>query len=111
MIFFTEAAKPVFERWSKLAPKIDSTLIHLANGKQAHMPHNDQCSFAVAIDDTGFSPFVLPLNWNFRPYFYRSFFGPIKIWHDYADVPQSFYELAKNYRHKNAIIQFHAAAP
>jgi hypothetical protein len=110
VLFFTEIAKPVFETWNSLAPQLDSELIFLANGKQAKMSHNDQCSFAMAIDQTQFSPFVLPLNWNFRPLWQRSFFGPVKIWHEYIDVPKMFYELPKIYSDKNAIIQYHAAA-
>jgi hypothetical protein len=111
VMFFTELARPVFDAWSRLAQQVDSTLIFVVNGKQDKMSHNDQCSFAMAIDETGFSPYVLPLNWNFRPHVQRSFYGPIKIWHAYADVPPVFYELKKYYGQKDAIIQYHAAGP
>jgi hypothetical protein len=111
VLFFNEMAKPVFDAWSKLAGEADSSLLLVQNGKVAKMPHNDQCSFAMAIDQTGFSPFVLPLNWNFRPEWHLSFFGPLKIWHDYHDVPSFFYELLKYYNNNNAIIQYHAVLP
>ena len=48
----------------------------------AGIHRNDQASFALAIAETGFNPFVLPRNWNYRagidsPQVY----GPIKVWH------------------------------
>jgi len=49
----------------------------------------------------------LPLNWNFRPQWHRSFFGPIKVWHDYADPPAFFTELNTYYLTKDSIIQYH----
>jgi hypothetical protein len=110
VLFFTERAQSVFGAWKELAAQLDSTLIHFVNGMQDKMAYNDQCSFAVAVDQASFSPFVLALNWNFRPIWHRSFFGPIKIWHDYAEVPPFFYDLAKHYRRKDAIIQYHAAS-
>jgi hypothetical protein len=57
------------------------------------MPANDQGPFAMAVDNTKFNPFILPLNWNFRPIWHTSFFGPIKIWHDYSDPPPIISEL------------------
>jgi hypothetical protein len=109
VVFFNERAKPVFEMWSNLAREMDSSMVFLQNGKVAMMPYSDQCSFALAIDRSGFSPFVLPLNWNFRPEWHRSFFGPIKIWHDHCDVPSFFYDLQSYYNQKNSIIQYHTA--
>ena len=107
VIFFTKAAKPVFDRWSVLAPKIDSSILHVEDGVIKTLPVNDQGSFAMAIEETGFNPFVLPLNWNFRPQWQRSFFGPIKIWHDYVDPPPFFEELSKYYASEDSIIQYH----
>jgi hypothetical protein len=51
VLFFGERAKAIFESWSRLAPQIDSSIIF--HGPQGQMMK--------------FSPFVLPLNWNFRP--------------------------------------------
>jgi hypothetical protein len=112
VLFFSKQARPVFERWSQLAPKIDSSIIFLGSGGQKHrMEHNDQCSFAAAIEQTKFLPFVLPLNWNFRPIWQLSFFGPIKIWHDYGELPPFFAEMRKYYEQPEAIIQYHRAIP
>ncbi len=86
VIFFTQTARPLFDAWAETAPGLDSRIPFVRNGQAAFMPHNDQASFAVAVDATGRPPFVLPLNWNFRPQWHRSFFGPIRIWHDYAEV-------------------------
>jgi hypothetical protein len=110
VLFFTAQAKTLFDAWSSIAREVDSTMILLTNGMQDKMAHNDQCSFALAIEQTGVLPFVLPLNWNFRPQWQRSFFGPIKIWHDYAEVPPFFLGLPKYYSEKNSIIQYHAAS-
>lgn len=110
VLFFSERAKPVFEAWSKLAPQIDSSItFHGPQGQIMRMPHADQGSFAAAVEEVRFSPFVLPLNWNFRPQWQLSFFGPVKIWHDYTEPPQFFAEMRKYYSQPEAIIQYHAA--
>ena len=110
MLFFGESAKPVFESWARLAPQIDSSTFFISpQGQRMGMPYNDQCSFAAAIEETRFSPFVLPLNWNFRPQWQASFFGPVKVWHDYLDVPPSFAEMSRYYDQPYAVIQYHAA--
>jgi lipopolysaccharide biosynthesis glycosyltransferase len=110
VLFFCEQARSVFETWAQLAPQIDSSMIFLSSeDHQLRMLHNDQCSFAVAIEQTKFLPFVLPLNWNFRPRYQLSFFGPIKIWHAYEEPPPFFPELRKYYNEPKAIIQYHSA--
>jgi hypothetical protein len=70
------------------------------------MPSNDQGSFAQAIENTGFNPLILPLNWNFRPIWHKSFWVPLKISHDYSDPPQVIYELNQYYENKDSIIQY-----
>ena len=99
VVFFDRKAKPLFDRWQALAPVVDSSFYHLPPGSRqlAVMPHNDQASFAKAVEDTGFLPAVLPLNWNFRPRWHTSFFGPIRIWHDYMDVPQAILDMNAYY--------------
>lgn len=87
VLFFTAAARPVFDAWKACAAEVDSSIVFDNGGELARMPLNDQAGFAKAIDDTGFRPFVLPYNWNFRPKWHKSWFGPLKIWHDYAEVP------------------------
>ncbi|MBI9086561.1 MAG: hypothetical protein JEZ11_23390 [Desulfobacterales bacterium] len=91
VLFFTARARPVFDAWRDLASAVDSSIPIFVGGRLAHMTLNDQAGFALAVERTGFLPFVLPMNWNFRPRWQKSFFGPVKIWHDYRAV---FGELA-----------------
>ena len=86
VLFFTEAAKPVFDAWQARNADTDSSIVFHGPDGLARMPLNDQAGFARAIDETGFRPFILPYNWNFRPKWHKSWFGPLKIWHDYSDV-------------------------
>ena len=107
VIFFSKDAKVVFDKWRFLAETIDSSILGVNEQGIYKMPANDQGSFALAIEQTSFNPFVLPLNWNFRPHWHKSFFGPIKIWHDYSDPPAFFEELNAYYANKDSIIQYH----
>jgi hypothetical protein len=108
VLFFTRDAEPLFRRWKILSSVVDSAIDFLdPNGRPAVMPFNDQGSFARALTEWDRTPFVLPMNWNFRPAWYRTFFGPIKIWHDYRDPPPALRQLSAAYRNQNAIIQFH----
>ena len=106
VIFFTNKAKPVFDAWKSLVEKVDSSIVFRAGGDYVKMPLNDQAGFAKAIDDTGFVPYVLPLNWNFRPRWHKSWFGPLKIWHDYAPVPDALVENNTLQADPSAIIGF-----
>ena len=107
VMFFTRKAAPVFDLWKSLSEGVDSSIAHVKDGRVDIMPANDQGPFALAIEQTGFNPFVLPLNWNFRPHSHTSFFGPIKVWHDYADPPPFFEEMNSYYARKDSIIQYH----
>jgi hypothetical protein len=110
VLFFNERAKLIFDSWTRLAPQIDSSIIFLGpQGQKLHMRYDDQCSFAAAIEETKILPFVLPLNWNFRPQWQLSFFGPVKIWHDYAEPPPFFAAMRKYYDQPEPIIQYHVA--
>jgi hypothetical protein len=89
VLFFARGARPVFDAWERLAPSVDSQTRWLdADGQMRGMEYNDQASFALAVEEAGISPYVLPQNWNFRPDWQRSLFAPIKIWHDYREVPE-----------------------
>lgn len=107
VIFFTKKAQPVFDKWKELASIVDSSIIGVNDHGIYKMPANDQGSFALAVEQTGFNPFILPLNWNFRPIWQHSFFGPIKIWHDYSDPPTLLGELNSYYASPDSIIQYH----
>jgi hypothetical protein len=108
VIFFTRDAQEVFDNWLDLTPKIDSTIDFIdSTGKLDFAPFQDQAAFLQAVDRWERAPFILPLNWNFRPAFHRSFFGPIKIWHAYEDPPSWLTQLVDYYRSPDAIVQFH----
>lgn len=108
VLFFTPRARPLFNRWNELAPRVDSSINFLRDGRPANMPFNDQASFAKAIAESDRLPFVLPVNWNFRPAWHTSFFGPLKVWHGYEDPPAGLAELNAYYRGSDAIIQYHS---
>ena len=88
VLFFTKDAKPVFDAWKARVRDIDSSIVFRRGNSLARMPLNDQAGFAMAIEETGFNLFVLPYNWNFRPKWHKSWYGPLKIWHDYEPVPE-----------------------
>jgi len=108
VLFFTRDAAPLFARWKALSSVVDSAIDFVGpDGQPMVMPFNDQGSFARAITEWDRTPFILPMNWNFRPAWHRTFFGPIKIWHDYRDPPPELRQLSAAYRNPNAIIRFH----
>ena len=109
VMFFTKQVAPVFESWAALSRTVDSQLALVKDGVPLIMKANDQGSFALAVEQTGFNPFTLPLNWNFRPMYYKSFFGPIKIWHDNANPPPMIEKFNSDYAKPGAIMQFHVA--
>jgi hypothetical protein len=87
VIAFTKKARPVFEAW-RAGHDLNSRSYFQANDGICQMPVNDQCAFAHAIEETGYNPFVLPVNFNCHPRWQKTVFGPVKIWHDYRDVPE-----------------------
>ncbi len=107
VLFFTEKAKDLFSAWREAVRDLDSSILFLMeDGKPARMPLNDQAGFAKAVEDTAYSPFILPLNWNFRPRWHRSWFGPLKVWHDYADVPESLIGHNETQSADDAVVSF-----
>jgi hypothetical protein len=91
VLFFTRQAKAIFEGWKHHSNAIDSSLtFRIDQTRRGVMPCNDQAGFAKAVDDLGIIPFILPMNWNLRPKWQSSFFGPVKIWHDYDEPPAGF---------------------
>ena len=79
VLFFSEVARPVFDAWRR----------ELSEDRPEAWAGDDQASFAIAVEQVGFNPFVLPPNWNFRPGGpgHRDIVGPIKIWHHYSAPP------------------------
>jgi hypothetical protein len=94
----------VFDEW-KSHHDIDSSSQFMgADGVKAQTV-NDQAGFALAIEQTGFNPFVLPPNWNFRHRWQKTVFGPVKIWHDYDDVPEAVVRWNAQQSRPGAVIQ------
>jgi len=109
VLFFTRRAQGLFRQWRALSGLVDSSINFIGpSGQPGVMPFNDQGSFAKAIAECDNLPFVLPMNWNFRPIWHRTFFGPIKIWHDYREPPSQIRQLNDYYRNPKSIIQFHS---
>jgi hypothetical protein len=87
VLAFTRAAKTVFDGWQQMAARINSDF-PFHDGKTVKIvKFQDQAPFAGAVAETDFNPFILPLNYNFRPAWHKLFFGPIKIWHDPETPP------------------------
>lgn len=105
VLFFTKAAQPLMYMWQKLSRTVDSRVSFMRrDGRIDTMQHNDQAAFAAAVEMTAFNPFVLPMNWNFRPRWHRSFFGPIKVWHDPSDPPRELLELNDYHADPDAVV-------
>jgi len=85
VLFFTKAARPLFDEWQRQNETLNSAHYFLSARGRECMPLNDQAGFAAAVDALGWSPFVLPMNWNFRKRWHFSLMGPVKVWHDYDD--------------------------
>jgi hypothetical protein len=105
VMFFTKSAAPLFDEWSRRGGMDSSIRFNTAEGEKV-MPVNDQGSFAAAVDALGFNPCILPLNWNFRPMWHNSMFGPIKVWHDYSDVPPAILEWNAQQSEPSAVIGY-----
>jgi len=107
VLFFTKKARPIFDRWNANVAAVDSSVRYYDKQKQvAIMPCNDQAAFALVVADAAALPFTLPFNWNFRPRWHRSWWGPIKIWHDYADPPPDLIKLIREQSEPGCIVQY-----
>jgi hypothetical protein len=95
VLFFTAKSKPVFDCWESIAPTCPAQSRWLMmDGSLRGMEYEDQAGFARAVRTCGFNPFVLPINYNFRPMFYRTVFAPLKIWHGRHDVPAALAQVS-----------------
>ena len=106
VLFFTKDAKAVFDAWRTKVRNVDSSLVFRSGGGLARMPLNDQAGFALAVEETGFNLFVLPYNWNFRPKWHKSWYGPLKIWHDYEPIPEPILRRNADQMSMEAIVDF-----
>jgi hypothetical protein len=95
VLFFNAKSRPVFDNWQELAATCPSRSRWLSSdGQLRGLEYDDQSGFARAVRKCGFNPYILPINYNFRPGFYRSFFAPMKIWHSPHEVPANLAELS-----------------
>lgn len=94
VLFFTSRAAAVFNHWEqeRISLPAASTWMTIDN-KVRGLLFDDQAGFARAIAATQFNPFILPINYNLRPTFHRSLFLPLKIWHDYNEVPDALLKM------------------
>lgn len=89
---FADTAK----EWRACAGTIDSSCYFNTRNGRRQQVCNDQAGLTYAIEKTGLNPHVLPLNWNFRQAWQRTFCGPIKIWHDYSDPPKDVVDKSRH---------------
>jgi hypothetical protein len=86
VLFWSRKAEAVFRAWEQHVGIASDIEVFIDGRYIPAMPRNDQAGFAKAVEVTGFNPFVLPLNWNWRPLFQPMISGTVKIWHDTRDV-------------------------
>jgi hypothetical protein len=107
VLFFDKCAAPVLEAWARLAPLVDLPVSQVVGGKIALAPCDDRIGFTQAVELCGMVPFVLPLNWNLRPRWQRSFFGPVKLWCTGDAVPETLLASNRYYEAPDSVVQFH----
>lgn len=93
-VVFFDKSRPwvddIFKAWNKNNSKYDSsTQYQTDSGEIKTQEFNDQALLSLAIQQIGYSPFVLSQNWNLVPRWQKTFWGEIKIWHSYSNIPQS----------------------
>lgn len=110
VLFFTRESAPVFDAWKIQVDTIDSRLIHMRTNERYVMPCNDQAAFASAVESMHWNPFILPLNWNFRPRWHQGPFGPVKIWHDVSPVPDDLLDWNTQQTATDCVIDFRRVA-
>jgi hypothetical protein len=108
VLFFGQAAQPVLEAWRELAPALDLPVCYAEDRQAKQAPCDDRLAFGHAVEQRGLAPVILPRNWNLQPRWHTRFFGPVKIWHDRADVPETVLAINRYYQRDDAMIQFHA---
>ncbi len=106
VLFFTDQARPVFDAWTDRVRSVDSSIIFHHGDGLARMPLNDQAGFAEAVEATAYPLFVLPYNWNFRPKWHKSWYGPLKVWHDYEPVPDAIIDRSRQQSQTDSVIDF-----
>lgn len=107
VVFFDKTragVREVFARW-KENHDVPSCSMFIGPEGLRQQAINDQAGFTLAIEQTGFNPFVLPLNWNLYPRWQKHFWGEIKIWHGYDDIPAAVLKWNEEQRQPGAVIR------
>jgi hypothetical protein len=110
VVFFTRKAQGVFDAWQANVRTVPSSFRAIAAGaggaQVATLANRDQAGFAAALAALARPPFVLPMNWNFRPRTQRTWWGPIKVWHDKSDPPQALEQITREQAKPETVLQF-----
>ncbi len=106
VVFFDKrpGVAKVFDRW-KANHSFDSSSLFMATEGVRRQTYNDQALFTLAIQQEQFNPFILPLNWNLYPKWQKHFWGEVKIFHGYDDIPESLLAWNEKQRAPGAVIQ------
>jgi len=95
VVFFNKTKSATFfEHWKRNAEIVNADLKVFMDSDNSHrvLKYQDQASFCYTFNEMAMHPFVLPLNWNYRPRTYVQYWGELKIWHDSLPVPNEVYK-------------------
>jgi hypothetical protein len=106
VLFFSRKGASLFEQWSALDKSIKPYATPDSRKQYRLMLPADYLTFSLAIAQSAQPPFVLPANWNFHPEFQKTWWGPIKIWHDPAEPPQPVVNFVRDQAQPDALIQY-----
>lgn len=106
VIAYTKKALPVLEAWERLGRTTHASNRWEHKRELKGEKWGDQASFAAAICETKFNPYILPMNYNFVPWSHRSFFAPLKIWHSRLDVPDKLRILNQECEAGNRLVNY-----
>lgn len=102
IVFFTRQHAEMFHSWRRMCADAAGLTYYRGDGTIEYH-HNDQPLLAKAIEREGVNPFVLPLNWNYRPQFQKEIWGPIVIWHDWTHPAQCCHDFSQAQASSRAI--------
>jgi hypothetical protein len=102
---WTRDTGDVFRTWASLdGTDTTCSYFHAADGVKRQV-YNDQALFTLAMQQLGFNPFVLPLNWNLYPRWQKHFWGEVKVLHGYDDIPASIMQWNADQSRPDAVIR------
>ncbi len=105
VLFYTAKSAGIFNAWAAQDRTAGNWLFDPRDRALA-LTASDRVAFSMAVAQSPAPPFILPANWNFRPQWQKTWWGPIKIWHDAADPPQGVLAFSYAQAQPDAIIQY-----